>query len=96
MSRRRNYGFERRRKEDLRRAKHEAKRQRRTERTEAGEVGPEMGEPQNVGSDPGLWEWFSPSRNRTIASPSGIHLQTEPPDDWILLTDGAEDPGPAA
>ena len=36
MTRRGHYGFERRRKADLQRAKQEAKRQRKTERAEAG------------------------------------------------------------
>lgn len=91
MARRGNYGFERRRKDDLRKAKQEAKRQRKTERAEGGAVGPEMGEVQETGPPPGLWEWFSPSRSRTVTT----EPKTRPPaadgtDDWILLTDVQE------
>jgi hypothetical protein len=72
MSRARNYGFDRRRRDDLRRAKQEAKRQRKTDRSEAGASGPEMGEAQESGSRP----------------------PADPPDDWILLTDVAEEDQP--
>ena len=87
MSARRNYGFERRRKEDIKRQKQEAKRARKTERTEAGSTGPEMGEAQDSGVQEGLWEWFSPSRTRTATSAPGTRPPADPPDDWILLTD---------
>jgi hypothetical protein len=87
MSRRGHYGFERRRRADLQRAKQEAKRQRKSERAESGTVGPEMGEAQEHGVPAGMWEWFSPSRSRTRTSPAGTRPETDPPDDWILLTD---------
>ncbi len=90
MARRGHYGFERRRREDARRAKQEAKRQRKTDRVEEGRVGPEMGDPQDTGAQPGLWEWFSPSRSRTVASPPKIRPDEGPPDDWVLLTDVGE------
>lgn len=96
MTRRADYRFERRRKEEARRAKQEAKRRRKIERAQKGIVGPEMDEPQETGAQPGAWEWFSPSRSRTLRSEAGTHPTTDPPDDWILLTDGAEDPGPAS
>src|SRR5262245_18775936 len=66
--RRRNYGFDRRRREDLRRAKQEAKAQRKTDREASGSVGPEMGEAQSTGAPEGMWEWFSPSHTRTVAT----------------------------
>ena len=95
MSRARNYGFDRRRRDDVRRAKQEAKRQRKTDRSEAGATGPEMGEAQESGQEPGVWEWFSASRGRTTTSTAGVRPSADPPDDWILLTDvGADDQPP--
>jgi hypothetical protein len=95
MSRRGYYGFERRRKEDARRAKQEAKRQRKQERAQSGATGPEMGEAQESGASPGTWEWFSPSRNRTVTSTAGQRPTLGEPDDWVLLTDVAEPETPA-
>ena len=92
MARRGNYRFERRRKDDLRKAKQEAKRQRKTERAEGGAVGPEMGEVQDSGPPPGLWEWFSPSRSRTVTTEPKSKPPADAPDDWILLTEAAEEP----
>jgi len=92
MSQRRNYGFERRRKEESRRVKHEAKLQRKSERAEGGLTGPEMGEAATTGTPPGQWEWFSPSRGRTMGSASGVRPSGDLPDDWILLTDVSEEP----
>ncbi len=90
MSRRGHYGFERRRRQDAQRAKQEAKRQRKTERTESGEVGPEIGEAQDAGAPTGLWEWFSPSRSRVVTTEPKGHPPDDPPDDGVLLTDGGE------
>lgn len=87
MSPRGHYGFERRRKADLAKAKQEAKRQRKTERAESGAVGPEMGEAPDTGAQPGVWEWFSPSRGRTVSVPAGMRPDPTAPDDWTLLTD---------
>lgn len=91
--RRRNYGFDRRRREDLRRAKQEAKQQRRKDRDASGSAGPEMGEPQDSGAPEGMWEWFSPSRTRTVATPPKSRPPDDPPNDWVLLTDVPEAPG---
>lgn len=88
---RRPYGFERRRREDARRAKQEAKRRRKTERAQGGATGPEIGEPQETGAAPGQWEWFSASRSRTITSDPGIRPDVGAPDDWVLLTDVSDD-----
>ena len=87
MARKGFYGFERRRKADQQKAKQEAKRARKTERSEAGSTGPEMGEAQETGVQDGVWEWFSPSRTRTATSAPGTRPPADPPDDWILLTD---------
>lgn len=92
--RRRNYGFERRRRDEQRRAKQEAKTQRRAERDATGRVGPEMGEAQDSGAPTGLWEWFSPSRSRTMATAPKSRPPADPPDDWVLLTDPADVTGP--
>jgi len=88
---RRNYGFDRRRREDLRRAKQEAKTQRKTDREASGSVGPEMGEAQTTGAPEGMWEWFSASRARTLATPPRTRPPADPPDDWILLTEASEE-----
>ncbi len=95
MARRRNYGFEKRRRDDLRKAKQEAKLQRRTDRAESGTTGPEMGEAQDTGAPEGLWEWFSPSRSRTATTPPKMRPPAEGPDDWVLLTDVPEEPDAA-
>ncbi len=87
MSRRGHYGFERRRRADVQKAKQEAKRQRKTERAEAGTTGPEMGEAQDTGAQPGVWEGFSPSRGRTVPSQAGTRPAPDEPDDWVMLTD---------
>lgn len=91
MAQRRNYGFERRRKAEVRQAKQAAKLQRRTERAASGVAGPEMGEAQETGPAPGMWEWFSPSRGRTLSVAAGTRPSSDAPDDWIPLTDAAGD-----
>jgi hypothetical protein len=93
VSRRGHYGFERRRREDLKRAKQAAKRLRKSENVGAGGAGPEIGEAQDSGAQPGLWEWFSPSRTRTVTSEPGVRPPADPPDDWVLLTDVEPDAG---
>ncbi|MBI2203856.1 MAG: hypothetical protein HYU41_08410 [Candidatus Rokubacteria bacterium] len=90
MAKRRNYGFERRQKETLRQARQAAKRDRKTERDAEGQSGPEMGAPEESGPPPGQWEWFSPSRGRVVQTNAG-QRPDEAPDDWILLTDNAEE-----
>lgn len=93
MARRRNYGFEKRRRDDLRKAKQAAKQQRKADRADSGARGPEMGEMQNTGAPEGLWEWFSPSRSRTVATTPKTRPPAEGPDDWVLLTDVPEESG---
>ena len=87
MSRRGFYGFERRRKADVQKAKQDAKRQRKTEREESGAVGPEMGEVPDAGAPSGMWELFSASRGRTVTTAPNTRPPSDSPDDWILLTD---------
>src|SRR5436309_14699059 len=64
--RRRNYGFDQRRREDLRRAKEEAKQQRKTDREASGSVGPETGEARGAGGPEGMWVWVWSSRQREV------------------------------
>ena len=91
MARRRNYGFERRQKDILRRSRQDAKRERKSEREKQGETGPEMGTAEPTGAPPGQWEWFSASRGRVVATPQNQRPPDTAPDDWILLTEpGAE------
>ena len=92
MTRQRHYGFERRQKEATRRSKQEAKRERKADRAAQGEVGPEMGAPQESGIEPGRWEWFSPSRGRVTLTEKGHRPPAESPDDWTLLTETDEEP----
>lgn len=91
MSRRRNYGFERRRKEAVRRTRQEAKRERKAERAGQGEAGPEMGAAPEIGPPPGQWEWFSPSRGRVVATEPRQRPEGEAPNDWVLLTEVDEE-----
>jgi hypothetical protein len=88
-----HYGFQRRQREEARRAKQAAKRQRQSDKKEEGVSGPEMGEAQVTGADPGVWEWFSPSRSRTATSAPGGRPPADGPDDWVLLTDVDQEDG---
>ena len=83
-----SYRFDRRRKEDLRKAKQEAKRQRRTDRQETGQSGPEMGEPQVTAHGEG-YTWFSPARNRVATTPTAEAPVADGVSDWVLI----EQPG---
>jgi len=46
-----------------------------------------MGEAQDAGAPSGLWEWFSPSRSRTITSEPNTRPAVDGVDDLVLLTD---------
>ena len=89
LSPRRNYNFERRRREEVRKTRQEAKQQRKADRANQGEVGPEMGTRDEAGAPPDRWEWFSPSRGRVVSTEPKHRPPADPPDDWTLLTDGA-------
>jgi hypothetical protein len=91
--RQRNYGFERRRKAEAKRAKQLAKQEKK--KGEGETTGPDMGEAQDAGVPVGMWEWFSPSRSRVVTTDAGARPPAEGPDDWVLLTE-AESDTPAA
>jgi hypothetical protein len=91
MARKRNYGFDRRQREAVRKSRQEAKTARKAERATQGEAGPEMGDAAESGPPPGQWEWFSPSRGRVLATEPKQRPPAEGVDDWQLLTEGAED-----
>ena len=87
MNRRRNYGFDRKQRDAVRRARQELKRERKASRTNTGEAGPEMGEVQATAPPPGQWEWFSASRGRVTTTPAGESPSDESPNDWVLMSD---------
>ncbi|GEM_PF-666047 len=90
------YRGDRRRKEVARKAKQDAKRQRRLERKESGASGPEIEElpdaTQQAEASSG-YVWFSPSRNRTLTTATAAPPASDGPGDWILLS---EPPKPTA
>jgi len=91
----RMYRGDKRRKEEARKAQQEAKRQRRLERAASGHSGPEIEELPPAGAqaqEPIEYVWFSPSRNRTLATPTTSRPATHAPDDWILLTEPPSPP----
>lgn len=90
------YRGDRRRKEDARKAKQEAKRQRKLERKESGTPGPEieaLPDAAEQAAAPVEYVWFSPSKNRTLTTRTAAPPVIEGIDDWILLT---EPPKPSA
>lgn len=98
MSRGRQYGFDRRRRDAARRQKQQAKRERKQSRAAEGVTGPDIDSPQDTGAPTGVWEWFSPSRGRVVSSTVGVRPTGDPPDDWVLMTeedadDSADDSG---
>jgi hypothetical protein len=95
MARRRNYGFDRRQREAVRKSRQETKTARKAERATQGEVGPEMGSAADAGVPVGQWEWFSPSRGRVVATEPRQRPAAEGVDDWVLMTDIAADEGEA-
>jgi hypothetical protein len=95
MTARRNYGFDRRQREAVRKSRQEAKRERKAERaTEGGATGPEMGEAQETSAPAGQWEWFSASRGRVVHTAPKQRPAVEGPDDWVLLTEGGDETPP--
>ncbi len=82
------YRGDRRRKEDQRKAKQEAKRARKAERRESGASGPEMVETGGLhGQNPAEFIWFSPSNGRTVTTASASVPTVPGVDDWQLLSD---------
>src|SRR5205823_1625390 len=57
-------------------------------RRDGGSTGDEVA---TTGAPEGMWEWFSASRARTLATPPRTRPPADPPDDWILLTEASEE-----
>jgi hypothetical protein len=88
------YRGNRRRKEDERKAKQEAKRARRAERKESGATGPEIEEaPAAEPNAPVEFVWFSPSKGRTLTTLTSSAPAVDGIDDWTLVS---EPPRPRA
>ena len=86
--RRTMYRGDRRRKEDQRKAKLEAKRARKAERRETGTSGPEIAD--QAEASPGEiveFVWFSPSKGRTLTTPNKAAPTVDGIDDWMLLSE---------
>jgi len=94
MSPRRNYGFDRRQREAIRKSRQEAKQQRKAERATDGPGGPEMGEAPETTAPAGQWEWFSASRGRVVATEPKQRPAVDGPDDWVLLTEVGDEASP--
>jgi len=82
------YRGDRRRKEDQRKAKQEAKRARKAERKESGTSGPEMAEAEPLRPDsPTEYVWFSPSKGRTLTTQSASAPVVPGIEDWTLVSE---------
>lgn len=82
------YRGDRRRKEDQRKAKLEAKKARKAERRESGTTGPEIAEqPEAEAASANEFVWFSPSKGRTLTTNSGTPPTVDGIDDWMLLSE---------
>jgi hypothetical protein len=90
------YRGDRRRKEDQRKAKQDAKRARKAERRESGTSGPEIAEAAGPSAqDPREFVWFSPSKGRTLTTATSSLPTTDGVDDWTLVSDPRMMPGGA-
>ncbi|MGH7383690.1 MAG: hypothetical protein ACREKG_00825 [Candidatus Rokuibacteriota bacterium] len=88
------YRGDRRRKEDQRKAKQEAKRARKAERRESGTSGPEIEAAAGTnGQGPKEFVWFSPSKGRTLTTTTAALPTIDGVDDWTLLSDPRLTPG---
>ena len=82
------YRGDRRRKEDQRKAKLEAKKARKAERRETGASGPEIADQAEVGAVESVeFVWFSPSKGRTLTTTTAATPTIEGIDDWTLVSD---------
>ena len=82
------YRGDRRRKEDQRKAKQEAKRARKAERRETGVSGPEIAElPEPGNGETAEFVWFSPSKARTVTTSSATPPVVDGIDDWMLISE---------
>jgi hypothetical protein len=80
------YRGDRRRREDQRKAKQEAKRARKAERRETGAAGPEIALSGPDRGEPIEFMWFSPSKGRTVTTPSAVPPTVDGIDDWTLVS----------
>ncbi len=87
------YRGDRRRKEDQRKAKQEAKLARKAERRESGVSGPEIESAAVNGQRPTEFVWFSPSKGRTFMTMTASLPIVDGIDDWTLLSDPRMSPG---
>jgi hypothetical protein len=87
------YRGDRRRKEDQRKAKQDAKRARKAERRESGASGPEIESAVATSQGPKEFVWFSPSKGRTLTTATASAPTIEGVDDWMLLSDPRMSPG---
>src|SRR4026209_1495677 len=94
--RRTMYRGDRRRKEDQRKAKQEAKRARKADRRESGNGGPEIGEAASLQGSATEFVWFSPSSGRTVTTTTAAVPSVQGADDWTLLADPRVPPGRGA
>ena len=82
------YRGDRRRKEDQRKAKQEAKRARKLERKESGTSGPEMAEAATpTDANTVEYVWFSPSKARTVTTESASPPDVPGVEDWTLVSE---------
>lgn len=82
------YRGDRRRKEDQRKAKQEAKKARKAERRETGTSGPEIAEQVEAGGAEAVeFVWFSPSKGRTLTTMTKAAPTVDGIDDWMLLSE---------
>lgn len=89
------YGGDRRRKEDQRKAKQEAKRARKAERRASGASGPDIVEGAGArGQNSTEFVWFSPSNGRTVTTATASVPGVYGVDDWTLVSDPRLPPGP--
>ena len=86
MARRTFYRGDKRRKEEVRKARQEAKRQERLARGEGSEKDDDILEVPEPDLNPPGYVWFSASRNRTLTTETPTQPDLGPPDDWLLLT----------
>jgi len=86
MARRTFYRGDKRRKEEVRKAKQEAKRQERAARGEGSEKDDNILEAPEPDPNPPGYVWFSASRNRTLTTQTPTQPDLGQPDDWLLLT----------
>ena len=87
------YRGDRRRKEDQRKAKQDAKRARKAERRESGTSGPEIEAAGTNSQGSKEFVWFSPSKARTLTTTTAAAPTIEGVDDWTLVGDPRLNPG---